>query len=258
MQVEAQAAVAAGIGHNQGPPSSISERLSEQNKDLVGKVEALALRANAGPREIKSEKDLDACGVLVKDASALMRQAEDARKREKQPFLDAGRDVDAFFRGPISRVERIYTAFSAVATDYQRKVAAEARRKAEEEARKAREEEAVRLAAVQKAEAENRARHAENHAAKAEAAAERAHAAEEVAKASAADLTRQRTDSGILATAKTEWSFEITDYAAIDLNALRMCFKREDIEKAIRLVVKNGVRELKGVRIFEDVKAAFR
>lgn len=196
--------------------------------------------------------------MLVKDAGALARQADEVRKREKQPFLDAGRDVDAFFKAHLDRLERIRKAFEAVATDYQRKMAAEARRKAEEEARKAREEEAARIEAARKAEADNRSKHAENHAAKADAAAERAQAAEAVASASAADLTRQRTESGILATAKTEWAFEIVDYAAVDLNALRMCFKRDDVEKAIRQAVKNGVRDLAGVRIFEDVKATFR
>lgn len=196
--------------------------------------------------------------MLVKEAAALSRHADDVRKREKQPFLDAGRDVDSFFKVHLDRLERIRNAFQAVATDYQRKVAAEARRKAEEEARRAREEEAARIEAARKAEAENRGKHAENHAAKADAAADRAHAAEAVANASAADLTRQRTESGILATAKTEWAFEIVDINELDLNALRLLIKRDAIEAAIRQAIKNGVRQLPGVRIFEEVKATFR
>ena len=75
---------------------------------------------------------------------------------------------------------------------------------------------------------------------------------------SAADLSRQRTASGALATAKTEWVFEITDYDAIPLDKLRSYIKRDAIEAAIRMAIKMGNRELPGVRIFEDVKALIR
>ena len=248
----------APIGHNLPPQPTISDQLFETHNELMARVDRLAMRANHGPREIKKAEDLDACGILVKDAGALVKDADAARKKEKQPFLDGGKEVDAFFAAALDRLERIKKAFETVATIYQRKMADEARAKAAEEARKAREIEIQRLELARKAEEANRGKHADNHTAKAEAASDRAVEAEAIAKSSAADLTRTRTESGILATAKTDWAFEITDIDQVPLEKLRMLLKREHIEMAIRLAVKNGTRELAGVRIYEDVKASFR
>ncbi len=234
------------------------ERLSEDHKSLFDSVEAIADRANNGPREIKSGDDLDACGKLVKDAGALWKKADTARKDEKQPYLDAEREVDDFFRDALARLKRIKDAFEGVGTAYQRKVDAEKRRAAEEEAQRLRDEESARLAEAAKAAAENRAPIAEVQEALAEDAGDRAARAEEVAHASAADLTRTTTTSGITVSASSPWTFEITDYAAINLNDLRPYFKREDVEKAIRLAVKQGLRHHIGINIFQDVKARFR
>lgn len=60
------------------------------------------------------------------------------------------------------------------------------------------------------------------------------------------------------ATAKTEWTFEITDPATIDLEPLRYLIKRDAIDAAVKQFVKNGGRQLRGVRIFEKVVAAIR
>lgn len=192
------------------------------------------------------------------DARALARQANTTRVAEKEPFLTAGRGVDTFFKTMTDRIDRISTFFQKIADDHQRAVAAEARRKAEEEARKAREEEEKRLAQALAAKEANRDKHAEQHTAKAEAAGERADQAEAIANASAADLTRQRLDSGVLASSQEKWTFEITDFDAIPLDKLRPYFNRAHVEQAVRLAVKQGHRDLAGVRIFEDIKASFR
>ena len=210
------------------------------------------------PRAIKGDGDLDVVGTIVKDAGDLARKVEGVRKAEKEPFLQGGRDVDAFFKTFTDRLERIRVTFQTIGDDYTRAKAAEARRVAEEAARKAREEEAARMELARKAAEDNRGKHAEQHIAKADEAELRAEAAETIAKSSAADLTRTRTASGTLATAKTEWTFEIENYDAIPVDKLRTYIKRDAIEAAIRLFVKMGNRELAGVRIFEDVKASFR
>jgi hypothetical protein len=79
-----------------------------------------------------------------------------------------------------------------------------------------------------------------------------------LAKASAADTVRQHTASGITASARTEWAFEIVAFDAVPLDALKPYFKRDAIDAAIRLAVRQGIRDLPGVRIFEDVKSSFR
>ncbi len=178
--------------------------------------------------------------------------------RIKAPYLQATRDVDTYFATLGDRLARISDTFNKIASDYQRAVAAEARAKAEAEARRLRDEEARRIELALQAEADNRQAHADRHTAKAAEAIEKAEAAETIANASATDLTRTRTASGVLATAQTVWSFEIIDFEKIPLDKLRSYIKRDAIEAAIRLAVKMGNRDLPGVRIFEDVKAHFR
>ncbi len=58
--------------------------------------------------------------------------------------------------------------------------------------------------------------------------------------------------------AKAPWDFEITDYEKIPLDNLRPYFKRDDIEKALRFAVKQGARQIPGVRVFQNTKATFR
>lgn len=240
--------------HNRPP---ITEALADAYRSLKTEVEQIAERANKTPRKIATEDDLDAVGTLVKDVGALIRKVDDRRKTEKQPFLDGGREVDGFFATMTDRLDRIRQTFQKAADDHAREKAAAERRAREEEARRLREEEEQKR---RDAEAAKRASTQERKIDEAERLAERAAEAEAAARASAADLTRMRTGSGTLATAATEWTFEITDYEAIPLDRLRPYFKREEVEKAIRSLVRThkGASALPGVRVFEDVRARFR
>jgi hypothetical protein len=248
----------AEIGHNRPPPQSIFERLADDHKVLQEAVADLAARADATRRTINSKDDLDAVGIIVRDTRLLESRADKARVTEKEPFLSAGREVDAFFKVMTDRLGRISQFFRKIADDYQRAVVIEARRKAEEEARKARAEEDARLAAATAALEAGRDKHAGQHTAKAEEAGQKATQAEATANAGAAELTRQRLDSGVLATSKEEWTFEITDLEEINFNDLKPYFKHEHIEQAIRAAVKLGRRSFAGVRIFKIIKANFR
>lgn len=247
----------ADIGHNRAP---ISDVLAEQYSDLAARVEAIATRANLAPKAIATDTDLNTIGALIRDTRELSGETDKKRESEKRPYLQAGRDVDAFFKVFTDRLDRISTVFKKIADDHARAVAAEARRRAEDEARKAREEADRQAEIARRAEEANRLKTAEKHEAKAEAAEQRAEQAEAVAASSAADLVRSRTDSGILSTARTEWAFEITDYDAIPLDKLRPYLKREHVEQAIRAFVKlqKQAAALPGVRVFEDVKSSFR
>lgn len=247
----------AAIGHNKAP---LAEILGERYAEAASKVEALAQRATAAPRKITSEQDLEVVGSIVKDAGELSRSIDKDRKREKEPHLQAGRDVDAFFGIFTARLDRIREVFQRAADDHARAKAEEIRRKAIEDARKARDEADRQAEIARRAEEANRPKSAEKHEAKAEAAIVIAEQAEAVASLGAADLTRQRLGSGMLSSAKTEMTFEVTGYAAIPLNDLRPYLKREHVEQAIRAFVKfhSDKTPLPGVRIFADVKATFR
>lgn len=232
--------------------------LSEDHAQLRHEVEKIADRANLAPREIKGAADLDSVGALIRDTRELARKADKERTAAKEPYLSGGRTVDQYFKTLTDRLERIAAVFQKIADDHARAVAAAARAKAEAEARAAREEADRREAAARKAEDDNRLKHAQGHTAKADEARQVAEQAEAVAAAPAKELARTVTSSGIAAGARTEWVFEIADYDAIDLNKLRPLFKRDAVEAAIRQAVKNGAREIPGVRIFENVTATFR
>lgn len=241
-------------------PPSLKTILAENYAELALDVETIAARATAAPRAIKSADDLNSIAALVTDARALNKTVDAKRKAEKDPHLQAGREVDQFFAIFGERLERIQTFYQRIADDHARAKAAEERRRAEEEARKLREE-AVRQAEIaRRAEEAGRAKTAETHGARAEVAQERAELADAIAAAPAADLVRERTESGVLSTAKTEWTFEIVDLAKVPLEALRPYLKRDAIEAAIRALVKLQKDQvpLEGVRIFQDVKAVLR
>jgi len=251
-------AAVASVGHNN--PPSLREVLAENYASLSGEVEAIASKANDAPKKVASEEDLTAVGDIVKDVRQLTKRIDQARVSEKEPYLQGGRDVDAFFKVLTERLDRITKALESRATEYQREKAAEERRRREEEARRLREEEERQREIARRAEDANRSKMAAKHEDKAEELATQAAEAEVAAQASAADLTRVRSMNGTVATARTEWAFDITDFNAIPLDVLRPYLARADVEKAIRTFVrvnKNSV-PLNGVRIFEDVKASFR
>jgi hypothetical protein len=77
---------------------------------------------------------------------------------------------------------------------------------------------------------------------------------------STADLTRVKTDSGVLATTAKTWKFEIVDASKIDLNAIRMFIDPKAISVAIGKIVRTqkGATKIEGVRVFEDETAQFR
>lgn len=250
------------IGDNLGPPIDLRTILAEDHAELRHELEQLANRANAAAKAIKTHKDiktpadLDTLGVLIRDARALWTKADKAREKAKAPYLQAERDVQSFFAtGFLERLDRIVKSFKAIGDDYQTEQDRLARLKAKQEAEVAREvqrkaeeaaREAMRPAAQIKAEVQ------------AAGAAERAERAEAAVEAKPAELVRQRTESGVVASAKKEYTFAIEDYDAIPLEKLKAYIKRDAVEAAIRAAVKFGVRELGGVRIYEQVKGTWR
>lgn len=247
---------APGIGHNS---ASIEEILQDTRSALMARVEPLAERANSVElpnKKIESEDHLALITPIVVDAKALAKDLENARKDDKQPYLDGGRAVDAFFKGPKDRLDRIVGVFERLASDFQREKIAEERRRAEEAERRA-EAEAERL----RKEAET-AKKPETQQRKLDKAAEADNAADRAAAAaqrSGNELGKVSTAGGT-ARAQTFWNYAIENYGELDLNSIRDFIDREAVEKAIRAKIKiqKGNTEIPGVRVFEDVKASIR
>ncbi|MDR6431256.1 hypothetical protein [Brucella pseudogrignonensis] len=242
------------IGGNNPP---IKEALADQYKELVSLIDPIAERANAHPRKIESDDDLGPLGEIVLDAKALSKRIEAARKTEKDPFVKGGKEVDQFFHPLTDRLDRIVDVFENEATKYQRAKAEAERRRAADEAAKLRAEEDRKLREAETAKRDSTVERKKDEAADLNS---QAADADRRADASAAELTKVRTDNGVTASAKTKWAFRIVDLAAIDLNSLRDFFRVEDIEKAIRskVAIHKGNAKIEGVDVFEDVKATFR
>ncbi len=221
------------------------------------------------PKKIKNDADLDAVGKIVIATRALAKKVEDARVTAKEPFLTGGRDVETFFastfgqavKKPLTgRLGRIMEAFQAIGDAYAEEKAAKERAEAQARADKLRKEEEARQELARKAEEAGRAKTAVNHEAKAEISALQAAEAEAVANAPAADLVRTETESGLTVSAKAPWIFEIieAEYDTIDLLKLRPYFSRDAVEKAIGFAVRQGLREISGVKISQKTKATWR
>lgn len=140
---------------------------------------------------------------------------------------------------------------AAEAREAAAKLAGEARRKAEEAEKKRAAEAAAKIKAEKEA--------ADREREMARAARGDANDAKDNAAASTADLTRSRTDTGVLSTLKKEWRHEVVDEAAVP----REFCKSNDplIKGAIKAATdKNGKCNLRiaGVRIYEHVYSAVR
>ena len=245
------------VGGNKPP---LAEVLADQFAELTGEIEGIAALASDAPKKIETDTAFGKIGDIVKEARKLTKRLDDARDTEQRPHLEAKRTIDGFFKGHMERLSRIADVLQERADAYTQAKAAAARREREAEARRQAEEaERQRQIAARQAEA-NRPTAAAKHAELAERADDRAAEATAAAHASNADLTRVRSSGGTVASGRTEWDFEIIDYAAVSLETLRPYIARAEVEKALRSYVRvnKGAAPLAGVRIFEKIKANFR
>lgn len=248
-----------GLGHNRPPEKAIAARLAEERADLLREVAELRSAMENAP-SVQSVKDVEACAEIVAMAADLGKRVDKARADDKNPYLNGGREVDEFYRPHLDGIAAIRRGLTESLTAWQRKKAQEeqARRAAEE--KRLRDEAEARDKAARKAEEDGRGFHAAQHAQKADDARARAGEAAAAAKAPRADaIQKTTTASGQTLGAKTEWTFEVEDWSAIDLNAIRHFVKRDAVEAALRLAIRQGVHKgVAGVRIYEDIKATVR
>lgn len=241
---------------------------------LSAEVAEHEIAALALPEEITDKDSHDKTVDLIATMKTAANKIEAIRIAEKDPFLRAERAVDGFFnpildilidkrKGYVGKLTMRVTAY------LQRKAAAE-RAAAEERARVERE----RAAAIRREQeiAEARAAEARRAATKATREAEAARLSEQAqevenraavlteAAASKPADSKARTDKGSLSGLKTDWTFEVEDYTAIDLNLLRAYIGDEAINKALKAFVKINKDRITvpGVRFFETESAQIR
>lgn len=249
-----------GIGDNSGSvdeATRIRENLSEKHESLVNRAYQLLEAEDRVPPEIGDDDQAGKVGDLVRLITAAVQTAELARKTEKEPHMAAARTVDGFFKEISEPLGELKTRVSRRLTAYLTAKAERERRAREEEARRLREEAEKQAAAAAKAEA---AAPAAAAIVMEQALATEAQAviAERAVEAKPAELSRTRGDVGSVSSLKTRWVGEVSDRAALDLEALRPYIPVAALQTALNGAIKAGVREIKGCRIFQETTAAVR
>lgn len=243
------------FGDNKAP---ILPVLKADFEDLAAEVARAVAAMDAVNVAPKTDEDQASIGKAIMDGRALWKRADEARATEKAPILEAGRDLDAFFKELLAPLVKAGESLQKTADDYARRKAAEerarAQREAEEARRKAEEER-------QKAEAARTAAGAARAEGRAEVLEQRAERAEADAAASDADLVRSRA-GGITTSAKGAWVATITSYqdAIAPLGVLGNFLKRDAIEAALNSMAKvqKEGSAWPGVTFAQDTKATFR
>jgi hypothetical protein len=248
----------ARIGDNSGDPFALNRA------DIEQRIGAFMAGADVWSERDTLDDDLAArANDFITGARRLWKEADDARKAEKQPHLDAGRAVDESWAPLLARVEKIVAlvkpkveAFLRAKQEAQRKAEEEARRRqreAEAAARAAAADAAAAQSASARIEAEERAEAAQREAEIAEAQA-RANAGPARAE-SATGLANRR---GL----KTERKAEIVSLAQAlahyrnhpEIEALILKLANADLRHAPSVRGKKQIPNIPGIKWVEEQK----
>jgi hypothetical protein len=252
------------LGDNQAPDdiAILRDRLAEASKPLLRRRDELLAALERAPAVIEDEETCGQVADYIKRITACAKAAEGARVAAKEPYLEAERAVDGFYRAIIDPLDKLKRQIEPKITAYQRAKAEVERRRREEEARRQREEadrlrrEADEAAlAIATAKDLDRAIGVDEQARQAAADAE---VARRSAIAKPAELSRSRGDLGAVASLRTYWEFKDLDRDDVDLESLRPHLALDALEKAVRSFVRGGGRLLRGVTIFENTSTQVR
>jgi len=170
-----------GIGHN----SSLRGMLLDQYAAQLRRAEELLIALDRLP-EITDDDTLGKVSDFVKQIGASVKTLEGARVAEKEPFLQAGRDVDGVFNTVKDKLDKAKTWVNRRIATY-----LDEKAKREREARAAEERRQAAEALKARQEAERKAREAEEARQRAEAEARREREAREASEREAAERERK-------------------------------------------------------------------
>lgn len=256
--------VPGGIGHNQAPivlpdPDILAAQLEYDHDSIVAEVSRLSSREL--PEKIDDEKTAGTISDYLKAIVGCEKDIDKAHKAAKEPYLNLGRVVDSFKNKHAETLKGMKTRALNLQTDWLTRKAAEERKALLERQRIEREkaEALAREAQAHQAEGiEDTAKELMDHAVATEQKADAILSYAMDAKDS--KLAKARGAGGGVTGLVTSWVGEPENpsYAGINLNFLFGSFKEEHIQEAINRFVKNGGRDLPGVKIYEKSEAKFR
>lgn len=229
---EAMPANRHGIGGN-APPAlavptviDIKEHLNRETKALRERGEQIGKMLDkflSDVSEITSDEEQARAADVVAQIKAHIKITGQRKKTEKQPWIDGGKAIEAFFDAlenrlsKVSEIQELQTAY-ALEVEHRNR---EAARRAAEEAQRAADE---LMEAAAKTMSDTDLTLAE------QAATEAAHA-QELADGRAADLSRVRSDYGVVSSLRRKLVIKVTDkakvpleYLIVDETALRQAF----------------------------------
>lgn len=235
--------------------------LRQRIKDLIGAAD----RSTA-----TSEETMGKCGQTVIQIRAAMKKIDDAHTDAKAPYLEGGRVIDTAKKELRTPLEEAKAKIEGKQQGYLREQAKrddERAAKAAEEQRRIDEENAKR-----QREHEEAQRKAQEEAAAARAAEEAGRPApvyvapvvpEPVYVAPPpppAPIERGiiRGAEGAAISGKKVWKSQVTDYAAAFAMVSSNAKVREAIDAAVAAIVRAGVRDVPGTRVWEDVGVSNR
>lgn len=249
----------AGMGDN-NPPSDmeiLQDRISENSKPLMEKIEATLAEARTMPREITDDEQAGEFADCIKEITGLIKTLESTRVAEKEPYLALTRAVDGHFKVPSSKLETAKKWLNEPLTSYQQRKATEERIRRENEAAALRKKADDDAAAAAELEKSNPVA-AGIGMAQAVVTEQQAQHVQQSVTVKASELTNSRGNSGALASLRTRVVGEVVSRQMLDLNALRPYFTEDSLQKALNAAISAGVREVAGARIFEKTDTVVR
>jgi len=247
------------------PPTDeelIRERLSMDYGSLIERQAELLEGVPNVPEVIETEEDCEKVADYLKQMKIAAKEADGFRADEKEPHNLAGKTIQAWFKDLGNPLTAYVTKFTfRIKTYHDKKLAVE----------RIKREEAEHIARAEAEEAAKKAREAEEAASNDETLADAVIAAEaagkaqkdadkatKAASASSNVITKVKSASGVTTSMSTFMNFRNLNMATIDLDVLRPFISQDVIEKAIRAAIRNEIRNINGVEIFEDTRSRVR
>ncbi len=244
----------AQIGHN-NPPSEmeiLEKRLRENYKEVQDSYDRLAQKPL--PDEISDEQQAGQVTDYIKSVNALNKKVENIHKQEKAIYLDCGRVVDSWKKSYEGNLKALTAKASEPLNKFLADKAEAERNRQLELAKKAREE-ADKLATEALAHANEGIDDTANELLE---AAIQSETKADMIYDNSIDVRASSRTASASATQKLVWTGEIESAAAIDLEVLRRYFKEDDFQRAINAAVRDGVREIRGVKIYQKAQISVR
>ncbi|TXH51336.1 MAG: hypothetical protein E6Q97_18755 [Desulfurellales bacterium] len=237
------------------------ERKAREAQEAKERAEREAREAQERAEKAKEEARLAELQRKEREAREAREAAEREAARKKQKEIDEAeaerrRQEDEKRAAEKAEADRIHAEHMAKLKKEREEAEAqrlEARRKAEEELQKRREAEAAaKEHKTTEAEAAKDEKLNMRGAERSERVAEKNTA---LAGASTGDLGRNRSDLSTIGTVARVWKCDVLDYDKVPLEKLRPFLNRDAIDAAVWKYMQAGLRDLPGVRFYQEEDA---